>query len=267
LKIVTETHPAEGESVVAAPVYYHFSPLYHAAGLIYLVPIALALGLLKENKKGSALLILLPLLLVWGIWRGFASAMGIPDEAVSLPSAIVISLLTGFTAVWLLGERIGNRHRCVTFLLAVAVMLGCCALMLVEFETPMYRIQAGIVGAISVLILLGGFVFAGVLCRNHFGPVRFVLWMALGLLVCVILILGLYLMILIFQYDMWGQIIFLFFMILIYAGVFWIIVLPFLVLFFVNDFWRRRFAAVMGMGGAAVLETVPEGATEGIGQG
>ena len=258
MKIVTAIPTDNGEPVRAEPVYYHFSPLYHAAGLIYLVPIALAYGLLRENKKGAALLILLPMLLVWGIWRGFAAVMGIPDEAMSLLGSIVIALATGFTTVWLLGERIGNRHRFMTFLLAAAVMLGCFALMLAEIETPMYRIQAGVFGAFSVLILLGGFVFAGALCRNRFGPVRFAVRMALGLLICVTLILGVYLTILIFQHDMWGQTIFLFFMILMYAGVYWIITLPFLVLFFVNGFWRQRFAAVMGMGAKELPSTQPQ---------
>jgi hypothetical protein len=267
LKIVTETHPAEGESVVAAPVFYHFSPLYHAAGLIYLTPIALAFGLLKENKKGSALLILLPLVLVWGIWRGFAAAMGIPDESMSLLSAIVIALLTGFTAVWLLGERIGHRHRFITFLLAAVVMLLCNALMLVEIETPRYRLQIALFEAVSLLVLLGGFVFGGVLCRKRFGAVRFVLGTGCGILLTTLLVLGVIVAAQMYNHFSLDMLLMVLVQILIFALAYNVVVLPFLVLFFVNDFWRRRFAAVMGMGGAAVLETVPEGAAEGIGQG
>lgn len=247
MKIVTETHPAGGEAAAAAPVYYHFSPVYHAAGLIYLAPVALAFGLLKENKKGSALLILLPLLLVWGVWRGFIAAVNIPEESMTLFSAIVISLLCGFVTVWLFGERIGNRHRFAAFLLAGVTMLLCMALMAAEVETPQYRMQLALIAAISVLILLGGFVFAGVLCRKKFGPVRFSAWLGAGFLLASFLILGSVVAVQVYRYFELRHLWIIVVQILIFAVVFFLITLPFLVLFFVNDFWRRRFAAIMKM--------------------
>ena len=109
--------------------------------------------------------------------------------------------------------------------------------------------------------------FGGVLCRKRFGAVRFVLGTGCGILLTTLLVLGVIVAAQMYNHFSLDMLLMVLVQILIFALAYNVVVLPFLVLFFVNDFWRRRFAAVMGMGGAAVLETVPEGAAEGIGQG
>jgi hypothetical protein len=236
----------EGRPLKADPVYFHFSPFYHIAGCIYLLPVVIAF-LLRENRTRAALLILLPMLLVWGAWRGFAAAVGIPDEAMTLFSAIVISLLCGFGTVWLLAERIGNRHRFTAFLLAGVTMLLCMALMAAEIQTPRYRMQLALLAVMCVLILLGGFVFAGVLSRKKFGPVRFSVWLGLGLLLTSFLVLGSVTAVQVYRYFELRLLWIIGVQILIITLVFFLLMLPFLVLFFVNGFWRQRFAAIMKM--------------------
>lgn len=240
----------------AEAVTYHFSRMYHVAGLVYGVPILLAFMALRENKTPAAFLILLPMLLVWGGWKAFSALMQMSGESV-LMGTVVISILTGFTTVWLLGERVGNRHRAATFFGAAGILLASCALMLVEIGTPAYRLQIGLVVAFYLLILLVGFVIAGFLSRKQFGPVRFSLWLALGVLLATSCVFGILLTIQMFMYFsvylLWIYVIVVSFS----TAVLWGGMLPFLVLFFVNDFWRHRFSAVMGLGGKTLPAAIP----------
>ncbi len=233
---------------------YYFSPLYHVAGLIYLVPVALAFMLLRENKTAAAYWILLPAVLLWLALRGLSALMG--DAAMM--NMFMLALLSGFVTVLLLGERIGHRHRLVTFLLAGLILMGCIMLA-----------QAGIGGLsgfgpfvmlslLSAAILLCGFSAAGFLCRRRCGGVKFSMLMILGLLVSTLVFFGVYILFTALRYGMGREWLFFFFVVPIYAGLYWLFVQPFVVLFFVNDFWRRRFAAVMGFGARELPPAAPQ---------
>ena len=226
---------------------YYFSPLYHAARLVYFAPIGAAFLFLKENKRLAAFLILLPMLLVWGMWKGFAAALGMPEEASGLDT-VIIAFLTGITVVWLLGERIGNRHRFLTFLSACGILLGCCALMLFEIAASEYVKQILLVGVIGAGVMLSGFIVGGFLCRQRFGPVRFSVCFGAGVAAAILVVFSSVFVIQIGTYFSVDLLWMFLVMALIYTAIGYIGLLPFVVLLLVNGFWRRRFAAVMGIG-------------------
>lgn len=246
-RIETEVPRGEGEPIRAEPTTYYFNPLYHASGFAYFVPVAAAFLFLKENRRPRAFLILAPMLLVMGMWRGFAGVMHFPEEAVSLLNSVVMALLAGFCVVWLLGERIGHRHRLVTALLAGGIMLGCCALMLVDISSLEY-VQIVFFGVVSAAVIQSGFIVGAFLSRRRFGPVRFLLGFGAGILSAIFVLFFVYYTILI-PYSLFSADLFwmLLVVMLVYAAIYWVGVLPFLILFFVSDFWRQRFAAVTGL--------------------
>lgn len=254
-RIETEVPTGEGEPIRVEPTTYYFNPLYHASGFVYFVPVAAAFLFLKENRRPKAFLILAPMLLVMGMWRGFSGVMHFPEEAVSMLNSVVMALLAGLSVVWLLGERIGHRHRLATTFLAGGIMLGCCALMLVEIFSSDYVFQIAFFGVISAAVILSGFLVGGFLSRKRFGPVRFLLWFGVGILSATFVLFFVYYAILTFSYFSADLFWMLLGVMLTYAAIYWVGVLPFLVLFFVNDFWRQRFTAVMGLGTVAVSET------------
>jgi hypothetical protein len=245
-RIETEVPRGEGEPIRAEPTTYYFNPLYHASGFAYFVPVAAAFLFLKENRRPRAFLILAPMLLVMGMWRGFAGLMYYPEEMVSLLNSVVMALLAGFCVVWLLGERIGHRHRLVTALLAGGIMLGCCALMLVDSA---YVFQIVFFGVVSAAVIQSGFIVGAFLSRRRFGPVRFLLGFGVGILSATFVLFFVYYTILMFPYSFFSADLFwmLLVVMLVYAAIYWVGVLPFLILFFVSDFWRQRFAAVTGL--------------------
>ncbi len=228
---------------------YHFNAFYHFAGFVYLVPVVLAFVLLRENRTLQAAKILLPALLLWLVWRVLVAMMR--PGGIGSADMCVVSLLCGFVTVWLLGERIGSRHRLATFLMAGVVLLGCMMLMQVEVESFGNLRSVYLFGLQSTLVLLGGFALAGYVCRRRFDAIRFSVMMIPGLAVSTFLVQGIYFLWMAIQSGIGRQIYFLMFY-LIFLGIqavaYWLFTLPFLVLLFTNRFWRQRFAAVMGMG-------------------
>lgn len=250
LRVETEIPTESGQPRRAEPVVYHFSPLYHFAGFVYLVPVVLAFVLLRENRSLQAAKILLPAGLLWLLWRVLVvmAPSGVGGGSANM---CVVSLLCGFVTVWLLGDRIGSRHRLATFLMAGVVLLGCMMLMQVEVELFGNLRSVYLFGLQSTLVLLGGFAFAGYVCRRRFSTVRFSVVMIPGLALSVFLVQGIYLLGMALQSGISVQLYFLMFY-SIFLGLqtvaYGLFTVPFLVLFFTNQFWRQRFAAVMGMG-------------------
>ena len=211
--------------------------------------LAAAFVLFKENRCAKALWILLPVVLFRLLWAGLAALMNIPSEVGTLFVSLIDSLLIGFVLNWLLAERIGNRNRFVTWLLALLLFALAYGVMLVNLGIGTEALQLSILIGLTVGILLVSFALAGFMCRKKFGPVRFSLWMAFGVLLTTT---GFFMVVAFIQVIVGHQSIMMILLqvlmvSLIYAGILIAGLLPFEILLFVNGFWRKRFEAVFGL--------------------
>lgn len=252
--------PTEG-----ARAEYTWNPLVNLIGLApWLVLVGLLVGL-RENRHWQALWIVLPLIGFRLLWAGLARLMDAPSEAVTLFAILIDCLLIGFAANWLLAERIGNRNRFVTWLLAWAIFGAVFGVALASFGVRIYLGQMVIILGVTAAVVMVSFVLAGFACRRKFGPVRFSLWMALWvLLTTVTMILSVILIPVVMSgisvTDMLAQVAV---VSLVYAGIVIGGLLPFEVLLFVNRFWRRRFEAVFRLGRKEAQPT-PEAESERV---
>ncbi|MHC4620911.1 MAG: hypothetical protein ACYTEQ_24455 [Planctomycetota bacterium] len=94
---------------------------------------------------------------------------------------MVSSLAVGISILWLLGDKIGNRNRFVTFLLALVIMAatgvaGAVSYGMADFSEQTLSVL--IFFAVSASSMLFGFVLAGRRCRKHYSGVVFMLWLA-----------------------------------------------------------------------------------------
>jgi hypothetical protein len=223
----------------------------------------LAIVLLKENRCLQSLWILLPVILLRLMWTGIAKLCGMPSEPMSMLGLLIDCLLAGFVLNWLLGERIGNRNRFITWLLSLLVFTLVFCVSMLSFglnlnpvKLSMEVIQLSIFVGLTVGVLLVSFTLAGFKCRKRFGPVRFSVWTAVWVLLTTVGFFAIFGIIQAAMYNMsMSMIVIQILMIgLIYGGILIVCLLPFEILWFKNTFWQKRFEAVFGLKRKTVIQ-------------
>jgi len=218
-------------------------------GLLPWLLLVLCFVLFKENRNPQAFWILVPILVFRILWAGFASVMGIPSESSVMFAYLIDCLLVGFTLIWLLGERIGNRNRFVTWLLAGLIFAAVYGVTLINVGLGGDAISLSIIIGLSVGILMFSFPPAAFLCRRKFGPIRFSFWTAIWTLVMTVgffIVFGVIEAILI-RYSPIMILLQIMMISLIYAGILIVGLLSFEIVLFKSDFWRKRFEAIFGI--------------------
>jgi hypothetical protein len=179
----------EGEAVV-----YHWKWYYNASGLIIWLVLVLALVMIKANRNRRAWLILIPLVAVSLLWTIFKKVAPLPSSYLSTSDPLFVSLVIGISVLLLLGHKIGNRNRFVTFLLAWVLMTVVGIAGVISYSGLSFSQQAVgsvIVFAMTALAMLLAFVFAGRCCRKRYSNLRFMLWLAVwDVVVCEMIFLG-----------------------------------------------------------------------------
>jgi hypothetical protein len=229
-------------------IRFYWSPLYHVLKLVVWVPLILAFVLLKENRRPAVLWILLPVLVCWGGYEGLARMTSMTGEAQSFLDIILACVMVSFCLVWLLGERIRCRFRVVTVLWALLIFGVMTVLGMLsvwgnwKYDETLILVTAPIMMAFVVLTL--AVTLAGILNRKRLSAVRFALGLIPGCIIGTMIPLSLLWLKIMSNFD---QLFMMLGIMLMTSGVFYGMLLPFVVLFFVNDFWRQRFAAVTGL--------------------
>jgi len=169
-------------------------------------------------------------------------------------------LVVGFSLVWLLAERIGNRNRFVTFLLATLIYFGFLGVNLLSSGFGRDIIAIASLAALSILAIVFAFIIAALNSPKPFNTTRFVIYIGAALLGSLLIVFSATMFILYsFQnipVNTWiaDLLIASFFSSLIYyAGL-----LPFLVMLFANPFWRKRFEAVSGIQTKIAIQPPPQ---------
>jgi hypothetical protein len=146
-----------------------------------------ATALVKANRNPHALLIIIPLLVLYLLWLGFVRLLNFSSIARVQYDPLVASYTVGIAVLWLLAHKLGNRNRFVTFLLALLIMIvvGFVALASYIVSASYYEIMLFLTffTIILALAVLVAFVLAALLCRKHYNSLRFILWLAFWIVI------------------------------------------------------------------------------------
>ena len=215
----------------------------------------LALLMLKPNRCASAWWILVPLACVGGLACTPQSLWEqVPSAQFEILLELVSALGFGLAAVWLLSSYLGWIHRILAFL-GMILALG-------VFSTLAYFIRQswegigvetlgmGVFLAVGILVVSLALTLAGLVCRGHCGCLRLSLWLVAALVVLWLLIIGPFFIIAMFASGANVSVMELFTFVAVVSGITFGVLLPFLVLSFVNGFYRERLQGLLHLGGA-----------------
>ncbi len=228
----------------------------------------LALLLLKPNRCSSAWWIGVPLACVAGVGLVPQSAVGfMPSSTADVFIGLISALGFGLAAVWLVSSYLGWKHRMLALLGILLVLGGVgCLVSLLTLDMGLGMLQLGIFLVASAAAMSVALTLAGLVCRGRYGLLRVTLWFLAALAVLWLLVIGPFFLVAMIssqgQVPLWA----LFTGVGASTGLTFGVMLPFLVLSFVNGFYRERLKALLHMGDTAApppminppLPAVPE---------
>ncbi len=211
----------------------------------------------RANRNPRAWLIFIPLLAVNLLWTLLKKVIPFPSSAMAMFDQLFVSLTMGISIVLLFGHKIGNRNRFITFLLAMVLMAGVGVAGVISYSGLAFSpevLGAAFVFAVSALIILLAFVFAGCCCRKRYSGLRFMLWLAVWTVgICMVIVLGYFgiamVIMTIMGSSLPGTLMSVFLQLFIaglaLGGSLYVIVLPFMILVMRSCFFRERFYACL----------------------
>ncbi len=262
LKIVVshdigELGPKEGKAVI-----YNWKWYYNILPLSLFFTLILLLVFVRANRTPRAWLIFVPLLIVNLLWSIFLKVLGAGSVQTSIFSVLFHSYTVGIASLWLLGHKIANRRRFTTFFLSLAIMTIAGLIGIISYGMTGFNIEGlAILMSLGVLALtmLLGFVLSGLMCRNHYSNLRFMLWLALWCeVVCMASILVFYsIMQAIYRSSIsLSEILFEIFPAgLIFGLCAYVIIVPYMILAFRSSFFRQRFYDCFHLPAMAAVST------------
>ncbi len=225
---------------------YRFSSLYHVQGLIPWLLLPLAFVVLKENRTPQAAWILAPLSLLGAVYLAVMNLWDWGSGTTVQFNALFTIIIVGFSILWLLAERIGNRHRLVAFLLAALIWFGFLGVNLFSrgFHDAAFTVVFGGASLLSILLAFG---IASRFSTRRFRKARFVAWTGFGLLGSLLAVASTFVVLFYSIGPIVDQLTEVSVASLIFYLVYLVCLSPFLVLLWTNRFWRRRFECVTGI--------------------
>jgi hypothetical protein len=227
---------------------------YHLYSIAFWGLVILPLILFKENRRIKAWAILIPLMAVIVIFRMIANLLSLSPTNTEFLGALVASLASAWTIIWLLAHWLSPRRWLLGFVLALIVMgatglLSCvCNYGIPNDETVVSTLFYYVFASFSLLLSM---VLTGRFRRKSFLSASFMVWLIpwtilSSILGIIILVIGLGL----FQgspaIDMDAML-----EVLLVGGiggiVLYLLNLPFMLLAFRNSFYRNRLCAVFGL--------------------
>ncbi len=214
--------------------------------------ILLGLLLLPRNREANAWWVAVPVICCYplqALLRIFAHA--IPGQPWDWFATAANALAFCLAAVWLLADHLAWKHRfrafaSMFFLLAIfgALALAC----VVDWDDSRFElpVAAAILG-ISTFALSASLALAGWLCRRQYRPLRLLILIGALNLVCSCLVVAPIYLIMVLATGQTETRAF-FSATLSLAGVTCCVLLPFIVLSFINEFYRERLKGLLNLG-------------------
>ena len=247
--------PKQGVEAVYNWRWYHSTP-----SLALWIVLAAALILIKKNRTPRILLILVPLLIVNILWLLLTQMMGFNSSGdVEMFNMMFSSMVAGITFLWLFADKLGRFNPWIAFFLAFALITMFFLLGIVSYLGFVFSREAMVILPMLSVLALGmllGFVLAGWRCRKRYGPVRFLLWLAVWMVVVCLASMIVFYVITFFIQKVPIPITRILFMAsivgLILAIFLYVINLPYMILALRSSFFRERFLACLR------LKPIPE---------
>ena len=251
--------PNQGAEVIYKWRWYHNVP-----SLALWFVLAAALILIKANRTPRILLIIVPLLIVNILWFLLTQMMDFNSSGdVEMFNMMFNSLVAGITFLWLFAPKLGRFNPWIAFFLAFALITMFFLLGIVSYLGFGFSQEAMVtlvMLTVLALAMLLGFVLAGWRCRKRYGPVRFLLWLAVWMvaacLACTLVFYAIVCFFLCFVQKAPIPISTILFVAsavgLIFAVCVYVINLPYMILALRSSFFRERFHACLR------LKPIPE---------
>jgi len=171
--------PSEGQSILYDWRWYHSVP-----SLSLWVVLALATVLPRANRTPKVLLIVAPVVIVYGGLLAFLkwvlpSSIN-PDESFN---AFILSVAVGSALLWLVGHLLAGGTWRRTLLGALGIMVGVAILTALSFQFEISAYTLSVMGGLSIpmLAIVTGYALAGRRCRSSYRPGKFGFWLAIGM--------------------------------------------------------------------------------------
>jgi len=209
----------------------------------------LAFVVLKENRTLQAAWILAPIALLAMVYSAVMHIVPMDSGGAVQLNVMFTIMVLGFSMVWLLAERIGNRNRFVTFLLATLIYFGFLAVNLLSAGFGKNIVAIAALAAVSIPAILFAFLIASPHCTKPFNTARFILYIGVALFAVLLVIFSIITFLFYPAPDrpIKGVINELLIASFLGSLIYYAVLLPFLILLLANSFWRKRFEAVLGI--------------------
>lgn len=159
---------------------WHYSAPAFAAWMAFV----LALSIPKSNHNRRVLLIFIPIIIVNVLWLAFKRIASVPTDSAVQFDTVVQSMALGTAVLWLIGGYFSSLQGSARFLLSFVTVvlvagmgvLSYCA----EFSHETFLFLT--LFAILTVTLLAAITVTRAVCKARFRPTRFMLWLALWML-------------------------------------------------------------------------------------
>jgi hypothetical protein len=234
-----------GEAALVNWNWYYAAPEF----AVWLVLIA-GLALPKSNRNIKALAIFLPIGISSLLWAILIKITSAPSSIQG--SGLFQSMLVGIALLWLLGDYIGKFGGAGRFMLFLAVMVGTGIICYLSYSPGSLEavIEFLILYVCLVVTLLTAMTLTRLSCKKTYSQKRFMLYLALCMLLTGSFGLVIFVIIGNVIFTSWpSNLISEFLSVagigLIFGLVVYVFNLPFMILGFVNPFYRERFLTCM----------------------
>ena len=178
-------------------VFYNWRFYHNMPSLALWLILAAAMIVIKTNRTPHILLILVPLLIVSVLWFLLIQMIEFRSYAdVETLNMMFNSLIAGISFLWLYAPKLDRFNLWIAVFLSLALTMALFLVGIVSYHGFGYSqdtVVALVILAVMALSMLLGFILAGWRCRKHYGPVRFMLWLAIWtVFVCLASILVFY---------------------------------------------------------------------------
>ncbi len=254
--------------VKGRPVEVYISPFSALLGMVKWLIIAVGFILLKENRTGKALWLLMPMVIALAIWWIYLKIVSLGQSGTYF-DIIVNSTVISFVFCWLLSEKLAKVHRFLVFILTVIIFIAFGVLEIMSFGDM--EAELFIVYLIAFGVVLSGIIVTRWMCRRRFRPIKFVILTFVNM----ILISGIFVVSAFViqamansqQIDdyIWQVLL----MALIFGFACFVLCLPFVIFLINNKFWNCRFMELFrysdNLNSEAVLDTISQISEESTG--
>jgi hypothetical protein len=230
-------------------VNFNWKWSYSAPGFVIWLVLILAIVLPKANHNPRILLILVPLVIAYLFWLALKKVSSMPSSSAAQFDTVFQSVAVGIAVLWLVVNYFKRFGGFVRFLLSFVILVTVAGLSTLSYSTDFSNetILFLALSAFQAITILGATTAAGKLCGWRYRPPRFMLWLAVWMLLCSLFamfgffIIGNAIMSSGSVPDILETIKMLTLVGLIFGLCLYLINLPFMILGFADPFFRKRF--------------------------